>query len=206
MAIKDDEAFQAMQARLADLLPRLNERDRRLALATEVKSWGRGGISAVHQAAGASRKTIRRGMTELADNPAEWSSDRVRAPGGGRKKSEIANSELVDALDGLIEPETRGDPESPLRWTTKSTRHLSEKLSEMGHPVSHSVVAKILHSLRYSLQGTHKKLEGSQHPDRDDQFRYINELAKEFFAAGDPVISVDTKKKEPAPRSALLYP
>jgi hypothetical protein len=196
MAIKDDEAFQAMQARLADLLPRLNERDRRLALATEAKSWGRGGISAVHQATGASRKTIRRGMTELADNPAERSSDRVRAPGGGRKKSEIANPELVDALDGLIEPETRGDPESPLRWTTKSTRHLSEKLSEMGHPVSHSVVAKILHSLRYSLQGTHKKLEGSQHPDRDDQFRYINELAKEFLAAGDPVISVDTKKKE----------
>jgi Rhodopirellula transposase DDE domain len=196
MAIKDDEAFQAMQARLADLLPRLNERDRRLALATEAKSWGRGGIRAVHQATGASRKTIRRGMTELADNPAERSSDRVRAPGGGRKKSEIANPELVDALDGLIEPETRGDPESPLRWTTKSTRHLSEKLSEMGHPVSHSVVAKILRSLRYSLQGTHKKLEGSQHPDRDDQFRYINELAKEFLAAGDPVISVDTKKKE----------
>jgi hypothetical protein len=196
MAIKDDEAFQAMQARLEDLLPRLNERDRRLALATEAKSWGRGGIRAVHQATGASRKTIRRGMTELADNPAERSSDRVRAPGGGRKKSEIANPELVDALDVLIEPETRGDPESPLRWTTKSTRHLSEKLSEMGHPVSHSVVAKILRSLRYSLQGTHKKLEGSQHPDRDDQFRYINELAKEFLAAGDPVISVDTKKKE----------
>ena len=185
-----------MQARLADLLPRLNERDHRLALATEAKSWGRGGVSAVHQATGASRTTIRRGMTELAYNPAERSSDRVRAPGGGRKKSEIANPELVDALDGLIEPETRGDPESPLQWTTKSTRHLAAKLSEMGHSVSHTVVAKILHSLRYSLQGTHKKLEGSQHPDRDDQFRYINKLAKEFLAAGDPVISVDTKKKE----------
>lgn len=196
MAIKSDEEFQAMQARLADLLPRLNERDRRLALATEAKSWGRGGITAVHQATGASRTTIRRGMTELADNSAERSPDRVRAPGGGRKKSEVANPELVDVLDGLIEPETRGDPESPLRWTTKSTRHLAAELSGMGHSVSHDVVAKILHSLRYSLQGTRKKLEGSQHPDRDDQFRYINKLAKEFLAAGDPVISIDTKKKE----------
>jgi hypothetical protein len=196
MAIKGDEEFQAMQARLADLLPRLNERDRRLALAIEAKSWGRGGISAVHQATGASQTTIRRGMTELADNPAGRSPDRVRAPGGGRKKAEIANPELVGVLDGLIEPETRGDPESPLRWTTKSTRHLAAELSGMGHFVSHDVVAKILRSLRYSLQGTRKKLEGSQHPDRDDQFRYINELAKEFLAAGDPVISVDTKKKE----------
>jgi hypothetical protein len=185
-----------MQARLADLLPRLNERDRRLALATEAKSWGRGGISAVHQATGASQATIRRGMTELADNLAGRSSDRVRALGGGRKKAEIANPELVGVLDSLIEPETRGDPESPLRWTTKSTRHLAAELSGMGHSVSHDVVAKILRSLRYSLQGTRKKLEGSQHPDRDDQFRYINELAKEFLAAGDPVISVDTKKKE----------
>ena len=113
-----------------------------------------------------------------------------------RKKSEVANPELVDVLDGLIEPETRGDPESPLRWTTKSTRRLAAELSGMGHSVSHDVVAKILHSLRYSLQGTRKKLEGSQHPDRDDQFRYINNLATEFLAAGDPVISVDTKKKE----------
>ena len=196
MAIESDEKFQAMQARLADLLPRLNERDRRLALATEAKSWGRGGISAVHQATGASQTTIRRGMTELADISAGRSSDRVRAPGGGRKKAEIANPDLVGALDGLIEPVTRGDPESPLRWTTKSTRHLATELSGMGHSVSHDVVAKILHSLGYSLQGTRKKLEGSQHPDRDDQFRYVNELATEFLAAGDPVISVDTKKKE----------
>jgi hypothetical protein len=195
MVSRGDGEFQAMQARLADLLPRLNERDRRLALAAEAKSWGRGGITVVHHATGASRTTIRRGLAELADNPAERSADRVRAPGGGRKKSEIANPELVDVLDGLIEPETRGDPESPLRWTTKSTRHLAAELSGMGHSVSHDVVAKILHSLHYSLQGTRKKLEGSQHPDRDDQFRYINELAKEFLTAGDPVISVDTKKR-----------
>jgi hypothetical protein len=193
---KGDDAFRAMQARLADLLPRLNERDRRAAMGTEAKSWGRGGISAVHRATGASRKTIRRGMTELANDLTEQPSHRVRAPGGGRKNAETTDPELLDALDTLIEPETRGDPESPLRWTTKSTRHLATELTTMGHTVSHSVVAKILHSLRYSLQGTRKTLEGRQHPDRDDQFRYINTLAKEFLASGDPVISVDTKKKE----------
>jgi hypothetical protein len=116
-----DEKFRAMQARLADLLPRLNERDRRLALGTEAKSWGYGGITAVHRATGVSRKTIQRGMTELSDDSAEGSSGRVRASGGGRKKAEVANPELVDVLEGLIEPDTRGDPESPLRWTTKST-------------------------------------------------------------------------------------
>jgi hypothetical protein len=196
VTIRDDEAFRAMQARLADLLPRLNERDRRAAMATEAKSWGRGGISAVHRAVGASRKTIRRGMVELADDEPERSTRRVRAPGGGRRKAEVADRELLDALDTLIEPETRGDPESPLRWTTKSTRHLAAELTEMGHAVSHSVVAKILRSLQYSLQGTRKTLEGRQHPDRDGQFRYINTLAEEFLASGDPVISVDTKKKE----------
>jgi len=192
---EDDEKFRAMQARLADLLPRLNERDRRLALATEAKSWGYGGITAAHHATGVSRKSIQRGMTELAGDPGERDSGRVRAPGGGRKKAGVADPELVDALDSLIEPETRGDPESPLRWTMKSTRHLAGKLTEMGHSVSHSVVAKILHTLDYSLQGTRKKLEGSRHPDRDDQFRYINTPATELLTAGDPVISVDTKKR-----------
>jgi hypothetical protein len=112
----------------------------------------------------------------------------------------------LDELENLTEPETRGDPESPLRWTTKSTRKLAEQLTKTGHPVSHTVVAKFLRFLGYSLQSTRKKMEGSQHPDRDDQFRYINKLATELLAAGNPVISVDTKKKEPAPRSALLYP
>jgi transposase len=168
VAIRDDEAFQAMKARLADLLPRLNERDRRLALATEAKSWGRGGISAVHEATGVSKATIQRGKIELDNEPTEHPSDRVRAPGGGRKKAEV----------------------------TKSTRKLAEQLTKAGHPISHTAVAKLLRSLGYSLQGTRKKMEGSQHPDRDDQFRYINKLATEFLAAGDPVISVDTKKKE----------
>jgi transposase len=192
----DEEKFQAMRARLNDLSPRLNERDRRLALAAEAKSWGYGGITAVHQATGASPKTIRRGMFELSDDSPEKTSDRVRAPGGGRKKAEVADPELVDALDGLIEPDTRGDPESPLRWTTKSTRHLAAALTKMGHSISHSAVAKLLHSLGYSLQSTRKTMEGNQHPDRDDQFRYINKLAGEFLDSGDPVISVDTKKKE----------
>jgi hypothetical protein len=156
MAVEDDEAFRVMQARLAGLLPRLNERDRRLAMATEAKSGGRGGISAVSRAVGASRTTIRRGMAGLADDQPALSGSRVRASGGGRKKTEIADPELLDALDTLIEPETSGDPESPLRWTTKWTRHLADALTAMGHRVSHSVVAKILGSLGCSLQGTRK--------------------------------------------------
>jgi len=196
VAIEDDEAFLAMRARLADLLPRLNERDRRLAMATEARSWGRGGISAVQRATSASRTTMRRGIAELVEDQSELRGGRVRIPGGGRKKTEIADPALLDALDALIEPETRGDPESPLRWTTKSTRHLAGALTAMGHRVSHSVVAKILRSLGYSLQGTRKTLEGQQHPDRDAQFQYVNGLAEQLLASGDPVISVDTKKKE----------
>ncbi len=157
---------------------------------------------AVAESARCSAPLARRGARsgavsiDLADDASEGSDHRVRAPGGGRKKAEVTDPELVDALDTLIEPETRGDPESLLRWTTKSTRNLAAELTEMGHAVSHSVVAKILRSLKYSLQGTRKTLEGRQHPDRDAQFRYINTLAGEFLASGDPVISVDTKKKE----------
>lgn len=185
-----------MAARLAGLLPRLNERDRRLALATEARSWGYGGITAVHRATGASMPTIRRGVSELDAGEGSAPAGRVRAEGGGRKKVEVANPELLDRLDALIEPGTRGDPESPLRWTTKSTRNLAVELTALGYEISHSVVAKLLRSLGFSLQGTRKTLEGAQHPDRDAQFRYINSLAGEFLTAGDPVISVDTKKKE----------
>ena len=185
-----------MRARLQSLLPRLNERDRRLALGAEAQSWGHGGITEVHLATGASRTTIRRGVRELAEHDGPGAAGRVRASGGGRKKAEVANPDLLDCLDGLIEPGTRGDPESPLRWTTKSTRNLARELTAAGHAVSHSVVAKILRSTGFSLQGNRKTLEGTQHPDRDAQFRHINGLAEEFLAAGDPVISVDTKKKE----------
>src|SRR5918998_563055 len=185
-----------MVARLAGLLPRLNERDRRLALATEAKSWGWGGIAAVHRATGASRSTIRRGLGELDNDTEEGPNRRVRAPGGGRKKAEVADPELAGVLDSLIEPATRGDPGSPLRWTTKSTRHLAGELRARGHAVSHSAVANLLRSIGYSLQSPRKTLEGAQHPDRDAQFRYLNSLAAQFLAAGEPVISVDTKKKE----------
>jgi hypothetical protein len=192
----DNEAFLAMRARLTVLLPRLNERDRRAVMAAEAISWGRGGISAVHRATGASRTTIRRGMAELADDEQAQPGRRVRAPGAGRKKAEIADPKLLDALDSLVEPQTRGDPESPLRWTTRSTRNLAGALTEMGHRVSHSVVAKILGSLGYTLQRTRKTPEGQQLSDLDAQFRYINGLAEQFLAGGDPVLSVDTNKKE----------
>jgi hypothetical protein len=195
MAIDRSGEREAMAARLAELLPYLNERDRRLALGAEAKAWGRGGIAEVHRATGIAQSTISRGKRELESGNMELTG-RVRAKGGGRKKAEAVDPGLVDALDELIDPETRGDPESPLRWTTKSTRNLASELTEKGHKISHPVVGKILRWLGYSLQGTRKMLEGAQHPDRDAQFRHINGLAAEFLAAGDPVISVDTKKNE----------
>jgi transposase len=163
-------------------------------------------IAAVHRAAGASRSTIRRGLDELDSDSEQGPNRRVRAPGGGRKKADIADPELHSCLDSLIEPATRGDPESPLRWTTKSTRHLATQLTAMGHTISHSAVANLLRSVGFNLQATRKTLEGTQHPDQDTQFRYINSLAEFFLSTGDPVISVDTKKKQPAPRSTLPYP
>jgi hypothetical protein len=135
-------------------------------------------------------------VDELADDEPTRPGRRVRAPGGGRKQAEVTDPELLDALDALIEPGTRGDPESPLRWTTTSTRQLAGELTGRGHGISHSVVVNILHSCGYSLQATRKTLEGRQRPDRDAQFRYLNALAAQFLTSGDPVISVDTKKKE----------
>ena len=188
--------FTAMAERLASLLPALDERQRRLALAAEARAWGYGGISAVHRASGMSMPTIRRGIRELEAEGAGDRRGRVRVPGGGRKKAEDADPDLMDCLNSLIEPGTRGDPESPLRWTTKSTRNLAREATEQGRKTSHTAVRNILRRMGYSLQGTRKTLEGKQHPDRDGQFRYINGLAEEFLTAGDPVISVDTKKKE----------
>jgi Rhodopirellula transposase DDE domain len=150
----------------------------------------------VHKATGSSMTTIRQGIADLESAADLFDAGRVRAVGGGRKKLEVSNPALPEALESLIEPETRGDPESPIRWTTKSTRNLADELTEMGHRISHPVVAEMLRSQGYSLQSNRKTREGKQHPDRDAQFRYINGLAKEFMAVGDPVISVDTKKKE----------
>lgn len=193
-----------MAARLASLLPRLNERDRRLALAAEARSWGYGGIAAVHYATGCSRSTIRRGIGELDAGGDPSMEKRVRASGGGRRRAEIAVPGLMERLDSLIDPESRGDPESPLRWTTKSTRKLAGELTALGYQISHSVVAKLLRSMGYSLQATRKTLEGATHPDRDAQFRYINTTVERFLGSGDPVISVDTKKKELVGRYAQV--
>lgn len=185
-----------MTARLAGLLPRLNERDRRLALGTEARSWGYGGIEEVHRATGAARSTIAQGIRDLDAETGSLGAGRIRARGGGRRKADVADPGLTDALDALIEPESRGEPESPLRWTTKSTRNLASELTASGHAASHVLVAGLLKANGYSLQGTRKTLQGAQHPDRDAQFRYIHGQVTVALAAGQPVISVDTKKKE----------
>jgi DNA-binding phage protein len=181
--------------KFAVVLPHLDERQRRILLAAEARVLGRGGVSLVARAAGVSRQTIHTALKEL-DTPAAAAGGRVRRPGGGRKRLADTDPGLPDALDALVEPTSRGDPASPLRWTTKSTRKLAEALTRGGHPASHTVVAGLLREQGYSLQATRKTLEGRQHPDRDAQFGYINEQARRFLDAGLPVVSVDTKNKE----------
>jgi hypothetical protein len=179
---------------VARLWPHLDERARRLFAASEARALGRGGISAVSRACGLSRPTITKGLRELDEAP--LSGGRVRRPGGGRKFIEATDPELPELLDALLEPLSRGDPQSPLRWTSKGTRILAGELTEAGHPISHATVAQLLRAMDYSLQGTRKTQEGKQHPDRDAQFRFINDEVSEALAAKRPVISVDTKKKE----------
>jgi hypothetical protein len=185
---------EALAAKLAVLLPSLDERQRRLVLGAEAQAIGRGGISAVAAAAGVSRPTVRRGLAEVRAGAAP--TDRVRAARGGRKRLTETDPRLLAALEALVDPDSRGDPSSPLRWTTKSTRALADALTAAGHPCSHVRVGELLHQLRYSLQGNAKQVEGRQHPDRDAQFRHINEQAGRYLKAKDPVISVDAKKKE----------
>jgi hypothetical protein len=182
-----------MHQRLTTVLPHLNERQRRLLLAAEAQTLGRGGITRVARATGVARPTIARGLADLAQPSAP---DRVRRRGGGRKRRRDTDPTLVADLDALVDPETRGDPESPLRWTCKSTRKLAEALRQRGHQVSERIVRTLLHEADYGLQATAKKREGSAHPDRDAQFRHLNEQIKARLAAGEPVVSVDTKKKE----------
>ena len=184
--------------------PHLDERQRRLLAGAQARAWGRGGIRAVAQATGMRERTVARGARELAAGAEP--SGRVRAPGAGRKRSTERDPGLLPALLALIEPEERGDPMSPLRWTTKSTRTLAEELTRQGHPVSADTVADLLHEQDFSLQANAKTIEGKQSPDRDAQFRYLNEQVRAHQAAGQPVVSVDTKKNEPAPRGALPYP
>ncbi|MFG2045652.1 ISAzo13 family transposase [Dactylosporangium sp. NPDC048998] len=192
----DDAVRGQLVTRFEVLLPHLNERQQRLALATEARLLGHGGVRAVADAAGVSTTTVRRGVAELEAGEDPLPAGRARRPGGGRKRATEHDRELVAALLALVEPDERGDPMSPLRWTTKSLRHLAAELTRQGHPVSAPTVGRLLRANGFSLQGTAKTLEGEQHPDRDAQFRYINEQDKAHQDAGAPVISVDAKKKE----------
>lgn len=186
----------ALASRLGRILPHLNERQRRLLLAAEAEAWGRGGVSAVARAAEVSRPTIQRGLGELNEGGTPEPLGRARRPGGGRKRVSEKAPAIMGALEALVDPDTRGDPMSPLRWTCKSVRQLAEALTEAGHPVSHEVVRQLLKEAGYSLQANAKRREGTSHADRDAQFRYLNEQVKAFLAAGQPVVSVDSKKKE----------
>ena len=191
--------------KFAGLWPHLNERQRRLVAGAEAKALGRGGVSVVARAAGVSRPTVHKALVELAGPPVLMTPARSRRAGGGRKRAVEVDPGLKDALEALVDPDSRGDPESPLRWTVKSTRQLAEALRVSGHSVSHVVVAEILHSLHYSLQGNAKTVEGAQHVDRDAQFRYINDLAKARLRRRLPVVSVDTKKSSWSGRSRGRY-
>jgi len=188
-----------IEAKHQALSRRLDEATLRLWAATEARSLGHGGVSTVAKATGMSRTTIYAGLAELKvalpvaqqETPA-----RIRAAGGGRKKLTAKDANLLRDLDALVEPTSRGDPMSPLRWTCKSTYRLAEELQQQGHEVSQRTVCDLLSQMDYSLQSTRKTREGKQHEDRDAQFRFIAQSVSEFQAAGDPVISVDTKKKE----------
>ncbi|WP_405634390.1 ISAzo13 family transposase [Streptomyces sp. NBC_00056] len=189
-----DETRDQLAVKFAVLLPHLDERQRRLLMAAEARGLGHGGVRAVAQAAEVSETTVRKGVFEL--EAGEGPLGRVRRSGGGRKRVADVNPGLRPALLALVEPDVRGDPMSPLRWTVKSTRTLAQELTQAGHRVSADTVADLLREEGFSLQANAKTIEGSQHPDRDAQFRYLNEQAREHRDTGQPVISVDTKKKE----------
>jgi hypothetical protein len=190
------EARDQLALKFEVLLPHLNERQRRLLLAAEARLLGHGGVRAVARLAGVSESTVRKGVFELEAGQDPFPDGRVRREGGGRKSVAELDAGLVPALLALVEPDERGDPESPLRWTTKSLRHLAAELTRQGRPVSAPTVGRLLRAGGFSLQANAKTLEGAQHPDRDAQFRYVNEQVKDHQAGGEPVISVDTKKRE----------
>jgi hypothetical protein len=188
-------ATDVIRTKFESLAPALDERSRRLWAAAEAKSLGHGGIARVSRATGIAYSTIVRGLKELETGP-PLPSGRIRRPGGGRKKTVEKDPTLLADLEGLVEPTASGDPQSPLRWTAKSARTLAGALRTMGHDVSHQLVVELLHAAGYSLQGNRKSREGTNHPDRDAQFRHIQRQVRRFQAAGRPVISVDAKKKE----------
>ena len=195
MEISEAEHGQ-LAVRFKVLLPHLDERQRRLLLAAEARLLGHGGVRAVARASGVSETTVRRGVFELEAGEGPRPAGRARRSGGGRKRAEEVDPALLPALMALVEPDERGDPMSPLRWTTKSLRNLAAELTRQGHPVSAMTVGRLLKENGFSLQAQAKTLEGGQHPDRDAQFRYLNEQVKQHQADDEPVISVDTKKKE----------
>jgi len=184
-----------IKQRFTSLEPFLDERLRRLYAAAEAKALGYGGVSAVARATGVSRRAIGSGLKELGA-PAADSVRYIRKPGGGRKRTVDKDVALIHDLEQLVEPNSRGDPESPLRWTCKSVRKLAEELKRQGHQVSHRLVAELLQDLGYSLQANRKTREGAAHPDRNAQFEHINDQVRAYQDDGQPVISVDTKKKE----------
>ncbi len=190
--MRDGESAIAERYRL--LGPQLNERQRRAFAASEARTFGYGGIAAVARACGLAENTVRKGLRELDEQP--LAAGRVRKPGAGRPAAEDSDPELLEVLRGLVGDDTRGDPERVLLWTAKSARRLAGELAERGHPVGFRTVPRLLRKLGYSLQSARKTLEGKQHPDRDAQFGHINEKVRDVIAAGQPAISIDTKKKE----------
>jgi len=185
---------EALAAMFAVLGPQLDERQRRLLAGAQARALGRGGVAVVARTSGMSHSTVHLGIREIDQGPKP--AGRIRRPGAGRPKATDRDPGLRHALDALVEPTSRGDPASPLRWTCRSTRTLANELAAQGHRVSARTVARLLGELDYSLQATSKQVEGAQHPDRDGQFRYLNEQARQHLADSQPVISVDTKKKE----------
>ena len=192
-----EEQVSIVAQKYGAIKPYLNERSRRIWAATEARTLGYGGQKIVHDATGLSGTTISRGLVELAAEEGERVAlGRIRKAGGGRKNKTMLDKDLKGDISKIIEASTCGDPETPLLWTSKSTRAIADELNKGGPRVSHSLVAKVLDEMDYSLQGTRKVKEGSDHPDRDAQFTFIAEKTKDFQRHGQPVISVDTKKKE----------
>jgi Rhodopirellula transposase DDE domain len=188
---------QASKMKDEALKPEVDERARRVWAATEARRLGHGGVATVARATGLAERTRRLGKQALPRVPhARAAPRRLRRPGAGRKPRTAQDQQLLQAVDALVEPTARGDPMSPLRWTCKSTRHLATELGQQGHHVSHTTVGHLLKALHYSLQGTRKTREGTSHPDRNAQFEYLNAQVKDFQQRGQPVVSVDTKKKE----------
>ena len=185
----------SLRRRKAAILPHLDERQRRLFAAAEAKAAGYGGIAAVSRVTRIAASTIGRGLKDL-EAPAPPSPGAVRRPGGGRKSLSATNPRLLEDLNGLVEPSARGDPMSPLRWTCKSLRRLSAELKKLGHQISHTVVGELLKKQKFSLQANRKTLAGADNLDRDAQFHFINDAVQAALAENQPVISVDTKKKE----------